>query len=182
MVLPVHFVSASAIAVNNAVNISWKTASESLSITYAIEHSTDGKSYSEVGTVRATGANGYAFTHHTPTVGYNYYRIHATDQQGGSLYSSVAKVLISQGTQLTVAAYPNPVFNSLSLSFNNFPSGVYTVRIIDALGKTVRQINVNLDGSTTKQLEASGLAKGCYLLQVAAANGKSMSSQLIFKQ
>ena len=182
LVLPVHFVSASAIAVNNAVNISWKTASESLSITYAIEHSTDGKSYSEVGTVRATGANGYAFTHHTPTVGYNYYRIHATDQQGGSLYSSVAKVLISQGTQLTVAAYPNPVFNSLSLSFNNFPSGVYTVRIIDALGKTVRQINENLDGSTTKQLEASGLAKGCYLLQVAAANGKSMSSQLIFKQ
>ncbi len=180
--LPIHFITANAVANNNTVKIGWKTAGESLQANYTIEHSRDGINFSIVSSLKSSGNNSYTFIHSSPFAGNNYYRIHATDNLGINLYSQVVKVLFSQSAKLKVSAYPNPVFNSLSLSFESFSKGAYSVRLISSVGNIVKQVHVNIDGVSTSMLDITGLAKGSYLLQVASTNGATVSSQLIFKQ
>ena len=180
-VLPIRFVSANAFLVNNNVQLSWKTVGTSGTETYVVEHSTDGVRFLEIGNLKSA-ENSHSFIDYTPTSGYNYYRIHTTDKLGVSMYSAIVRVNVKPNTRYSVTAYPNPVFNSLSMSFSNFPNGTYSVRLIDALGKTVRNINISTEGSCTKQLDVAGLAKGSYLLQVTTVHGVFISSQLIIKQ
>jgi len=182
LVLPVNFVTATALLVNNAVQISWRTTNQSFSTNYSIEHSIDGVNFSAIGSSKALGSNTYSFVHNAPYKGNNYYRIHATDKQGTSLYSAVVKVMFSLSNKPVIAAYPNPVFNSLFVTFNQLPKGNYSLRLISSVGKTVKQLNISLDQSTTTQLETASLPKGGYVLQVTNQKGEIVSNQLIIKQ
>ncbi len=182
LVLPLHFVSANALLVNNAIHISWRTTNQSVSTVYSIEHSTNGINFSEIGLLKEQGSNTCSFVHNTPSQGNNYYRIHATDKQGTSLYSGVLNVMFSLNNKPSITAYPNPVFNSLFVTINQLPKGNYSLRLISSVGKTVKQLNISLDQTTTTQIETASLPKGGYMLQVTNAKGAMVSNQLIIKQ
>ena len=182
LVLPLHFISANAGLINNSVHISWKTTQESLSTNYEIEYSADGVSFTVISTTKATGSNSYSYVNNSPATGSNYYRIHATDKLGYSVYSSVVKVVVGQNAKLNIVAYPNPVLNSLSLSFNNFSKANYTISLLSINGRPVKQLKVNLDGTSNMQLETFGLAEGTYILRVTDSTGSVLLSKLIIKQ
>ncbi len=183
LVLPIHIVYVSAQANNNSVLVSWKTTNESLSTNYIVEHSVDGANFSAIGSVKATTLNSYTFTDNNPTDGINYYRIHATDQLGVSLFSGVMKTTVTSTTKIAISVFPNPVANSLTLSFNGLAQGQYAIRLYNSIGNVVSQQQVDLLGTTaTKKIATNSLVKGFYIMKLTDSNGKTIFSKQIIKQ
>jgi hypothetical protein len=109
-VLPVELAYIKALPSSFDVRINWQTASERNSKAFEIEHSTDSKTWSMVGSVRGAGnsnlAKNYQFTDNRPAEGINYYRLKQVDFDGNSAYSKV--VIATFETQTIVSASPNP--------------------------------------------------------------------------
>lgn len=84
---------------NDSVQLHWQMATEINVNRYEIEHSTDNLNFSTIGQVipnspNSTTIRNYYFTHQTPIVGYNYYRIKIISLNGNSEYSNVESVEI----------------------------------------------------------------------------------------
>jgi hypothetical protein len=63
---------------------------------------------------------------------------------------------------------------------NNMPSGNYNVRVMNSLGQTVinRQIN-HVQGSSVETLQVKGIMKGVYQLEVVKPDNTKFSSKVI---
>jgi hypothetical protein len=81
-VMPVEFVSFKGKAESDYNQLTWLIDSETNCDHYTIEHSTDGKDYSEVGKVAANGLYEYKLRDYMPPTGINYYRLSQTDNDG----------------------------------------------------------------------------------------------------
>jgi len=77
------------ILTEKSVLLSWKTANELNTSHLIIQHSTDGNSFTDIGTVKAigSGANNYSFTDTHPANGINYYRLVSVDKDGANSFS-----------------------------------------------------------------------------------------------
>ena len=91
--------------------LNWITATEKNSSSYMVQHSTNGRDWSTIGTVLANGnyvlENKYQFIHTSPSEGLNYYRLVEKDLNGKSSISKVLK--LNFGNSIVLQAYPNPV-------------------------------------------------------------------------
>lgn len=75
--LPVDLQNIFAIQKGNILTVNWHTSSELNTSHFIIQHSGDGSSFTDIGTVKAVGngANSYSFADTHPTKGANYYRL-----------------------------------------------------------------------------------------------------------
>ena len=89
--LPITLSSLTATTNNKSIQTNWHTSTELNTSHFIIQHSIDGSSFTDIGTVKAigSGANGYSFTDSKPTVGTNYYRLKSVDKDGASTFSKV---------------------------------------------------------------------------------------------
>lgn len=94
--LPVELVFFSARVQEGEVRLAWRTASEINSWYYSVEHSTDGRRFSEVGDLDAAGFShhniDYSFNHRPVGGGTQYYRLKMVDLDGTYEYSPVQAV------------------------------------------------------------------------------------------
>lgn len=83
--------------IHNEVLLSWKTASEINNDYFSIQHSMDGMNYEEIGTLEGAGntnvEQSYAFVHHRPGRGINYYKLSSTDYDGTIHEKGIISVL-----------------------------------------------------------------------------------------
>jgi hypothetical protein len=98
-VLPVTLVEFTARKDRDSRNlVSWKTANEQNSSYFAVERSSDGRSFTEIGRVSSTNrgaeVNQYSFSDVQPLFGANYYRLKMVDRDGSFRYSNI--VLLGQ--------------------------------------------------------------------------------------
>ena len=115
----------------------WTVARETGISGYGIERSVDGKTFTAVGTTKATGNGGYAFEDNQLPAGATtlYYRIKSTGMDGGYRYSNIATVrLTTHDPQLRI--YPNPVHDRLNITLVGAANGTYGVRITTVAGVT----------------------------------------------
>jgi hypothetical protein len=84
---------------------------------------------------------------------------------------------------LSASVFPNPVVSVANLRIDA-PENVrsVTVAITNIVGKTVRQLQVNTNGSTTVPVEVSDLNSGMYLLRVVDNSGKEAYTVKLLKQ
>lgn len=148
---------------NNAVIIKWATASESNTRRFEIEHSSNGFSYSKVGTVAAAGNSSlterYEFLHHAPVAGKNYYRIKQIDQDERFSYSST--VSITKTTEENkIVITPNPAQNHITL-FLNKPNSNTQVRLLNQQGQLLLQQNLQ-PGTMQQSISILTLPAGIY--------------------
>ncbi len=99
IVLPVTLVEFTARKDRDNRNlVSWKTANEQNSSHFAVERSSDGRSFTEIGRVSSTNrgaeVNLYSFSDVQPLFGANYYRLKMVDRDGSFRYSNI--VLLGQ--------------------------------------------------------------------------------------
>lgn len=88
----------------------WDVANEENFSGYYVEHSTDGRVFTQIGMVKAEGKANYSFTDSSPAEGMNYYRLRLADLNGSYAYSPVRTLSFGiNNVQLNV--YPNPVKN-----------------------------------------------------------------------
>lgn len=174
-ILPIRLISFQATLVNNDALLEWKAEGDDQSKEFVIEHSTDGASFTAIGTVAiaaTAGAHTYSFTHAAPGNGHHYYRLHLVDLNGHSTYSMIRRVQVE--TPSTLRVYPNPAQRFITVS-GLTANGM--VRIVTMDGKQVKQWRTEGSQST---VDISHLPQGTYLLQFIQA-GKQQQ-QLFIKQ
>lgn len=163
--LPLVWGDFTAIVRNNQVKLDWTTLQETNVSHFTVEHSTDGRTYSPIGTINAVGnssvTNSYSFTHVTPNLQKNnIYRITQTDFDNRTAQSATRLVRFKQGSVVAVTATPNPVKDKLQLSIQR--EGLQ-IMLVDFGGRTVRRLSLQ---PGTHDVNMGDLAPGMYQLNV----------------
>lgn len=134
---------------NHQHHLLWTTQSESEFSHFELEHSINGREFSTL--QRVTGMQGnssersYQFTHSTPAVGPNFYRLRLVDVDGRYIYSNTI-TLVGDAKPLSILnTFPNPFYDMIRLEVESKQSGLASFRLIDAGGRTVLRGTRELD-------------------------------------
>ena len=173
--LPVVLTSFEAARQGSHAQLRWATATEENNAYFAIESSTDGKVFAEIGRVAGHGSSGQAQTYEWTdahlaqyTVPMVYYRLHQRDTNGSVNYSPVRAMALRPADGLFLQAYPNPAAHQFSVLMNASQAGPATLKVLDTNGRLVMQRTLLLvPGSTTLALdETNELRPGLYTVQL----------------
>ncbi|MEI9945370.1 MAG: T9SS type A sorting domain-containing protein [Chitinophagaceae bacterium] len=161
MTLPLTWLSFTAQKKNDDVQLDWSTATEENTKDFTMQHSADGNTWNDIGSLPAAGnsaiTQSYSFTHSNPGEGMHYYRILQQDKDGRYSYSKVVSISYSANT--TMIVYPNPVVNgkvTIELQQKS------TVRVYSSAGKLVMEKQLS---AGREELNLARLAKGIYRIQ-----------------
>jgi autotransporter-associated beta strand protein len=172
-VLPISFISVSAVQKNSSIVVNWNMADEKGIGHYDVERSADGISFMKVGQVNPSASNGvYSWTDNAPLQANNFYRIKGVEVSGDKKYSSIVNVNIGNLVS-SISCYPNPVIdNNISLHLNNMKTGNYKLMLIDNLSRQVAVKEIDhFGGSANYSIPLNpAMAKGIYHLRVVGNN------------
>ena len=179
-VLPIKWESFTA-ALNESgdVRLDWTVSNEVNYPAFYVEHSTDGRTWRNLGTVRSNKDLGsidkLIFTHFTPGPGIHQYRIRQNGVTGQSVYSEIRTVNIKSDGQLAI--WPNPAKDEISIQ-DEMKAGnsITRARIFDQSGKEVKQFNLQ---PGTNTVNVSSLKQGIYIVQMQFPNGQNRNQKLI---
>jgi hypothetical protein len=160
--LPVTLSQFTAFRQNNNAMLRWITEKEFNSSAFIIEHSTDGASWSRIGTVEAAGQSDvrriYNLIHRYPANGMNYYRLRELSTTGTFSLSQIARLMFGENVP-TTKVYPNPVRGGM---MNVETDKGRNILILDSKGRLVLRQNT-LPGSN--RINVGHLSKGLYILK-----------------
>ena len=159
--LPLDWLSFTAEGKGTTVQLNWETTNEHNTSTFVIERSSDGTTFTAIGTVLAKGSelyNTYHFTDAAPVSSTGYYRIRQVDLDGSFNHSNVQQVKRENQTVL----FPVPASEILNIAFRQEKSG--EAIITDMTGRTVSRIN--FPNSKDLSISVNGLPVGVYLIEI----------------
>jgi hypothetical protein len=175
--LPVTLVSFTVKATGGSVEnqtavLNWSTTAETNSDRFEIEHSSEGKTWTVIGSTLAKGESSalvnYEFTHANPGEGENLYRLKMIDKDETYAYSRIRSVHFDLAVKISM--YPNPTSDKITILINDL-STVERIQIIDLTGRIVydkaKQGTLNLDSL----LDVKSLPAGVYVLRISGTNG-----------
>ncbi len=115
----------------------------------------------------STSISNYTFTHLSPTVGFNFYKIKQIDVDGRFTYSEIVKVLYSNSVKETFIA-PNPVVNVINI-VQAKATFIKSVEVYDSKAALMltKKINAKVQVYSLPVLD---LPKGQYILKVYSSN------------
>lgn len=182
-ILPVELTRFTAALNEGKAELNWRTEFEQDNDFFAVEHSTDGNEFKEIGTVKGNGTVSapidYAFTHDNPQDGDNYYRLKQTDFDGSFEYSKVRRVRLNSDMQVKVYPTLLAAGESLTVDFSDKSSFDRSYRLVDAAGKTLRSGEISaVETSFTMQTE--NLPAGVYFAEIQAGN-RTLTKRFIIK-
>ena len=184
-VLPVELESFKGSVDNGKVFLSWLTATETNNLGFAIERSTDNKSYNSVGFIKGNGTsthkNNYSFTDVNVSGLKYYYRLKQMDFDGTFSYSKVIEIDLIAPTEFAVYQnYPNPFNPTTNIAFDLPTASKVTITIYNSIGKQVAVIanKVYQAGRNEIEFDASNLSSGMYIYKLNAfgSDGSNFTS------
>jgi hypothetical protein len=174
--LPVTLLEFNAKKQEKSVLLDWQTTEETNSDRFEIQHSSDAKRWSMIGTITSHGESNelqkYTFTHLAPNTGENLYRLKMLDLDGTFAYSRI--VAASFEEILDVFLYPNPVSGKVTMS-STIPISGY--KLISITGQVLRELFEQNSNSISMSLQ--GVYPGLYFVQLSLKNGKTEFHKLI---
>ncbi len=167
--LPATWLGFTAEESNGNALLNWKTSEEINVASYAVEHSTTGSNFKEIGRVSArntTAVNNYSYTDPSLAAGVHYYRIRRVDLDGKFNYSIVKTIKVSAVNAIQIR--PNPVTGgNLVLAISVQRNEKATIQIVGVDGKVMSRRNTELvQGANNITLDVSNVPTGVYLVQV----------------
>lgn len=167
---------------NQATTLNWTFKTARQVITFEVERSDDGRTFSTVATQQG-GAAFKDYQYSEPrSANWTYFRIKATDQYGLVQYSNIISI-----APLSVAAlelsnvYPNPAKELVNLSVASPSSQNIHLALYAVTGQKVRELHQTLSaGSQKVSLNVAGVSPGNYLL--IATVGSQRFSYVVNKQ
>ena len=175
--LPVKFSSLDAKAINNSVSLKWTVGSEINVNGYEIEKSSDGRNFSKIGFVSATGQSSYSFID-SKASSIAYYRIKSVDGDGKYTYSTVTLVKAGK-SMIVLKAFPSPFTNSVTVQHAT-ANGSSLISISSEDGRLIKTV-IPIAGTQQTDINLSTAAPGLYLIRFAAGN-KDVQTLKILKQ
>lgn len=163
--------SARAIADGNTM-VNWETQHIDGTEQFFVEHSTDGKNFTTVASVRAVkGQVKYNATHNNAPEGVNYYRLRSVELNGELSYSKIVRLSNRVNTRPQVALLPNMVTDKATLQVTANEAGKIQLRVTDITGREVYQHIANINaGDNAIILDLHELSVASYTLQVIINN------------
>lgn len=170
---PVELISFSAVNKNGAIELIWKTSSESNNKGWDMERFIPGTiAWQKIGFLEGKGnsatANSYSFIDRNTIVGNTVqYRLKQIDNDGSTRYSNIVIVkLTNEKAELT--AFPNPVKNITVVRFNTSTSSRIKLDLYNNKGQLVQQIanEIFTAGSHSLQVNTSTFPAGQYYLKL----------------
>ncbi|MFT4759241.1 MAG: hypothetical protein ACI9XO_000132 [Paraglaciecola sp.] len=176
-ILPVELQNFSAEVRNKTTVLIWSTASELNNDFMAIQASTDGKNFQEIGRVKGAGTTNemqqYQLVHENPSQGLNYYRLLQVDYDGTATYSKVVTANFTQNNG-EISIYPNPTTDDLTIKYPVNWEGETVISVLNGLGQVVKVIT-----NPIQTFSVSDLPVGLYNLRIT--NGRQSVSKPFIK-
>ncbi len=172
-VVPVSLLSFDAIRNGKVNNLQWSTSTEVNTNKFIIERSTDGKNFTSLGEVRATGNSTvtqyYRFTDATPIKAVNYYRIKMIDN-GNTFKLSEVKSIKNLGIA-EMAVNPNPVNQLMRISLEADVNETAAITVTDLTGKRIISKSMTVvAGLNNLEIPVGQLSSGTYIVTVRLSN------------
>jgi hypothetical protein len=164
--LPVKVTNFKALNNNCNPNLQWKSTAEINLKQFDIETSEDGINFSTIGTILANGGlyeKLYNFNDINQTNKVSFYRLKMIDIDGQFKLSDILTFKKNCGAENIFSVFPNPVGNTLQLSYYDSKKTSTVVKIISANGSLIKEVFVR-NGTTL--VDVSTLSKGLYFLSV----------------
>ncbi len=179
--LPVVLVNFDAVKQGNGVALTWKTQQESNTDFFAIEKSTDGAVFTEIGRVQAAGnastPRSYSYADNSSLKGIAYYRVRIVDLDGKVGLTPV-KAVRASAIGGKVGIYPNPAVSIANIVIDNPEYLSFGVNVFNRNGQLVAQKRAAA-GTTVVPLEVSTLPAGDYMVDIQFSNGTRTSIKLL---
>jgi hypothetical protein len=176
--LPVTFTYFNAGAATGGIKLTWMVASEINVNRYDVERSSNGKTFSKIGSVSAGGKTTYTYLDAAYTTGSNYYRLKSVDNDGQFKYSTVVLFKVGKNT-LTAAlkAYPVPATSQITL-FHDAATISSTISIVGSDGTVLKTIKP-VQGATETQINISSLKSGLYMIRYSILESGIVTTKLV---
>jgi|GEM_PF-3184328 len=163
------------------VEVNWQLPSETDVKSYEVQRSADSRNFEARGTLQSRGNSitpqSYTFTDAQRLGGISYYRVKATDKSGATNYSPVVKV--SNGKeQMTVAIYPNPVKEKLTMLLQN-ADGAYTIKVSTMEGRTMLVQNGSTVSGNIISINTASLPAGVYMVETMDSKGNRSVEKMV---
>lgn len=143
----------------NSTILTWSVVTQINNDKYIIEHRRDGRDFLSIGEIEGDGTNNaerhYTYTHKTPSIGVNYYRIKQIDYDGQYSYSNIASV-VYEGNYSEIAIYPNPATDEVKIYIPNNTN----LTITDIYGRTAKTLSI-IEGENS--IDIKELPSGFYI-------------------
>ncbi|MDO6432976.1 T9SS type A sorting domain-containing protein [Flavitalea sp. BT771] len=159
--LPVALLAFYATSDGASTQLRWQAGQATNFDRFIVERSTDGAGFHEIGVVNGAGEPSYAFTDDAPAAGMNYYRLKMEDLDGSASYSEIVSLKYG-ALPFSLAMYPNPVMQSLTLRRTDASGGAATVVVTDQSGRIL--MKEHMEGKKLL-LDLSRMPGGIYLVQ-----------------
>lgn len=173
--LPVTFSGFEAKKVSSAVQLTWKVAGEENVARYEVERSEDGRQFTVIGSVAASGKDTYTFTD-AQKGGDAFYRVRNVDNDGKYKYSSIAHIANGR-SEIVLRAFPQPVLSQLTLQHPAI-TGKALISVSTADGRIVRTLTP-AQGSMQTSVDMSSFQSGLYLLRFDAGDGNTQTLKVV---
>ncbi len=184
--VPVELTSFTAAIVGNAVQLNWKTATETNNSGFEILKSVNGTQFSRIGFVEGNGttteSKSYSFVDRSVKAGENYgYRLKQIDLDGTFEYSKVVNVSGITPSEFSLDQnYPNPFNPSTNVSFSVPVKSNVIIEVFNLIGQKVMTLAQGEfeAGKHSVQLNGSSMSSGIYLFKLTAVgeNGSQFTS------
>ncbi len=175
-ILPVTLTAFHSKRINNTVQLTWSTQSETNFSHFLLERSTDAGNFETIATIasfRNPAGSNYSYNDVPGNSGTQYYyRLKLVDIDGRFTYS---QVLVEKfGASRSLSIYPAMVTNNrITVSFSRVAANA-TLNIMSSEGKLVKRMNLN-EGSGYEEIDLANFAPGVYVLALHDADGVQTS-------
>lgn len=174
--LPVTLISFETRAVEQSAVLRWITSEETNSESFEVQRSSNGKSWSGLGSVEAAGESKvfktYEFTDKQPKTGENLYRLKMIDRDGTFAYSRINSLTFEFGFETSI--YPNPVSDQLNLKTTDW-SQVQSIQIFDMKGNS----KYASGAKPSAVVDVKHLDPGMYIIRVMLKDGSASAHKMI---
>lgn len=161
--LPLKWKSFTALNQKDKVLLQWETISETNTLHYTIQYSTNGSLFENIGKVAAAGNSSigktYHFIHQNPLPVTGYYRLQQMDIDGRQMYSAVIKNNFKSDNDADFILPATMIANG-TLQINAMKP--IAIDLVNIEGKVLNKWNLNLG---VHYLNISSLTKGLYFLR-----------------
>ena len=178
--LPLKLVDFSAQLQSNYVVLKWRTTEEEPNSFFEIERSKDGREFSKLHSLNATGTsnvNDYTWKDQQPLEGKNFYRLKITEPTKISYSKTIG--IANKGKQLSISsAYVDG--GNLNIKISSNKNETVEISIINLTGMLVKKMSqqINNNGSNIS-VTVSELAAGEYILRISNAAGDTDTERFI---
>jgi len=167
-ILPINLLTFTATAKENQTLLQWTTSTELNNDYMAVEHSTNGRDFTEIGRVKGAGTTeqtqNYTFTDTKPANGINFYRLRQVDFDGHTAYHKTVSVMM-YGKEGEVRLAPTEVKSQVMLYLPEAIEQAAEIRIYDMSGRLWQSSTLEA-GNSQKAFDLAHLSVGQYVLQV----------------